>query len=86
MAEPSASSFTGEVTSRLPDLTSLDAVELLQVHGAAIEELKRRGIVTTDNAPLGDYAEHLVCKCGSRIFESADYVEGILPPGHDLSP
>ena len=24
--------------------------------------------------------------CGSRIFESADYVEGILPPGHDLSP
>ena len=62
MAEPSASSFTGEVTSRLPDLTSLDAVELLQVHGSAIEELKRRGIVTTDNAPLGDYAEHLVCK------------------------
>ena len=24
--------------------------------------------------------------CGSRILESADYVEGIFPPGHDLSP
>ncbi len=30
----------------------------------------------------------LVCQitwCGSRIFESADYVEGILPQGHHLS-
>ena len=37
-------------------------VELLRLHSSAVSELKRRKIVRTENAPLGDYAEWLLCQ------------------------
>jgi hypothetical protein len=40
-------------------MQSAGVVELLQMQAAAIEELRRRKVVRTSNAPLGDYAEHL---------------------------
>ena len=43
---------------KLHDLTP---VELLQTHGAVIDELMRRNIVRTRNNPIGDYTEWLVC-------------------------
>lgn len=41
---------------------SMSEVELLQTHGAVIEELIRRGVAKTRNNPIGDYTEWLVCK------------------------
>lgn len=34
--------------------------ELLSMHGAILDELKRRGVVRSKNNPTGDYAEWLV--------------------------
>lgn len=41
------------------DLSRLNPAALLRLSGAALDELRRREIVTTANAPLGDYAEWL---------------------------
>ena len=41
------------------DLQELSVVDLLRTNADAIDELRRRKIVTTSNAPLGDYAEWL---------------------------
>lgn len=42
------------------DLVSLSIHDLLILQGAAIDELKTRGVVRTRNNPVGDYAEWLV--------------------------
>ena len=39
----------------------MSELELLQTHGAVIAELRRRGVVKTENNPIGDYTEWLVC-------------------------
>ena len=44
------------------DLTQPSERELLQLHSAIINELKRRGVVRTRNNPVGDYTEWLVAK------------------------
>jgi hypothetical protein len=46
----------------MTNLESMTEVELLQTHGAVIDELMRRGVVRTRNNPIGDYTEWLVCK------------------------
>ena len=46
----------------MTDLTSLTALELLQLQGSVITELRQREIVRTSNAPLGDYTEWLVAR------------------------
>ncbi len=45
-------------------------------------------IVVTDPVfqPLGKQTALRALRCGSRLLESADHVEGILPQGHHLSP
>jgi hypothetical protein len=43
-------------------LSELEPVELLRQYTAVIDELKNRGIVRTNNAPLGDFTEWLVAK------------------------
>jgi len=43
------------------DLKPFSELELLQLNAATIGELKRRGVVRTNNKPTGDYAEHLFC-------------------------
>lgn len=43
-------------------LEQMTNVELLQAHGAVIDELIRRDVVRTRNNPIGDYTEWLVCK------------------------
>ena len=49
-------------------LTEMSEVELLQAHGAVIAELRRRGVVKTNNNPIGDYTEWLVCnRLGLRV-------------------
>jgi hypothetical protein len=43
-------------------LNELTVIELLQLQAAATKELHARGIVRTQNNPLGDYTEWLVAK------------------------
>lgn len=44
------------------NLGNLTPAELLVAHSALIHELKRRGVVRSENNPTGDYAEWLVSK------------------------
>jgi len=44
------------------DLTQLNPLELLELHAAAADELRRRKICRTANNPAGDYAEWLVSR------------------------
>lgn len=43
-------------------LTDLSVKELLQLQASATNELKARGVVRTQNNPLGDYTEWLVAR------------------------
>ena len=45
----------------MKELRAMSTVELLQAHSAVIGELRRRKVVKTENNPLGDYTEWLVC-------------------------
>ena len=44
------------------DLTALTVADLLALSAASLAELRRRGVVRTGNAPLGDYAEWLAAR------------------------
>lgn len=44
------------------DLKQFELVDLLRLNSATIDELRDRKILTTSNAPLGDYAEWLFRK------------------------
>lgn len=48
----------------MKDLAEMTEVELLQTRGAVIDELRHRGVVKTENNPIGDYTEWLV---GNRL-------------------
>jgi hypothetical protein len=49
------------------DLTDLSVSELLKLSRATLGELRQRGVIRSDNAPAGDYAEYLVvCWCGGQ--------------------
>jgi len=43
-------------------LKKLSVIELLELHSAIIDDLKRRKVVRTRNNPVGDYTEWLVAK------------------------
>ena len=43
-----------------PPLDGAADHELFKLYGAVLQELRRRGLVRTANAPSGDYAEYLV--------------------------
>lgn len=51
-------------------MSELTPVELLRLHAQAIDELRRRDIVRTNNNPLGDYTEWLVAGEMSLQLES----------------
>jgi hypothetical protein len=43
-----------------PDLSALSDPGLFSLYRAILHELKSRGVIRTENAPVGDYAEYLV--------------------------
>lgn len=45
----------------MKELVEMSEYELLQTHGAVIDELLRRKVVTTRDNPIGGYTEWLVC-------------------------
>jgi len=61
-------------------LSELSIVELLRLNAETIEELRRREVLTTSNAILGDYAERLFRKAygwiaagnSARDFDATD--------------
>ena len=54
------------------NLSELKVKELLQLQAAITKELKDRGIVRTQNNPLGDYTEWLVAKAlGLELQENS---------------
>ena len=44
----------------VPDLSTLSEAGLFSLYRAILRELKDRGVIRTENAPVGDYAEYLV--------------------------
>jgi hypothetical protein len=44
------------------DLRDLTPPELLVMHAAVSEELRRRGVIRSSSNPVGDLAEHLFCR------------------------
>ncbi len=44
----------------MPDLSAFSEAGLFSLYRAILSELKSRGMVRTENAPAGDYAEYLV--------------------------
>jgi hypothetical protein len=44
------------------ELKKLTPPELLVMHAAVSEELRRRGVTRSSNNPVGDLAEHLFCR------------------------
>ncbi len=61
------------------DLAQMTEKELLRLHGAAINELRRRKVVRTQNNPVGDYTEWLV----SQALELK--LEGNSAAGYDAT-
>ena len=52
------------------NLSALAVLDLLRLQGSVIDELRRRKIVRTGNAPLGDYAEWLFGKAYGWLLEA----------------
>jgi hypothetical protein len=48
------------VSGDVPDLSAFSEAGLFSLYRAILSELKSRGVVRTQNAPAGDYAEYLV--------------------------
>ena len=48
------------VPEHLPDLSAFSESGLFSLYRAILGELKGRRLIRTENAPAGDYAEHLV--------------------------
>ncbi|OKX92883.1 hypothetical protein [Corynebacterium glutamicum] len=53
----------------LPDVSSLRVRELLQVEASVVVELRQRGLVRTNNKPLGDIAEQVVVAARGGVLE-----------------
>jgi hypothetical protein len=44
----------------MPDLSTFSESGLFSLYRAILSELKDRGVIRTENVPVGDYAEYLV--------------------------
>ena len=64
-----------EIAFMTPNLKAASHVELFELHGQVMRELRERGLVRTANAPAGDYAEYLVCQA----------LDGVLAPASEKS-
>ena len=62
-------SATIESLDGLPDVTGLSVRHLLRLEAAIASELRQRGLVRTNNKPLGDVAEHVVWLARGGLLE-----------------
>lgn len=57
----------------LPDLSVFGETGLFSLYQAILTELKARGVIRTQNAPAGDYAEYLVASAlGGKLAPNAE--------------
>jgi hypothetical protein len=64
------------------DLGVLSVEELLRLSREAVGELRKRGVVRTGNAPVGDYAEWLVRQItGGELAANSTKSHDVVKPG-----
>ena len=62
-----------------PDLAAFSESGLFSLYRAILRELKSRGVIRTENAPVGDYAEYLVATAlGGRLAPNAEKAWDVL--------
>jgi hypothetical protein len=77
-----ASRLTTTLPEPAPDLSALSESGLFSLYRAILRELKYRGVIRTDNAPVGDYAEYLVATAlGGQLAPNSEKAWDVL--GHD---
>jgi hypothetical protein len=63
----------------VPDLSTFSEAGLFSLYRAILGELKSRGVVRTDNAPAGDYAEYLVATAlGGQMAPNSEKLWDVL--------
>jgi hypothetical protein len=61
------------VPEHVPDLSVFSESGLFSLYRAVLGELKGRSLIRTENAPAGDYAEHLVVTAlGGRLADNSE--------------
>ena len=67
---PTLSPRSGDAATTEPsDLSALRVKDLLQLEAAIVSELRGRGLVRTNNKPLGDIAEQIVLAARGGVLE-----------------
>jgi len=57
----------------MTDLTAASNADLFRTYASVLRELRRRGVVRTNNAPVGDYAEWLCHRhFGGRLATNSE--------------
>ena len=65
-----------------PDLSELSEPGLFSLYRAILAELKSRGVIRTENAPVGDYAEYLVATAlGGQLAPNSEKAWDVLGNG-----
>jgi hypothetical protein len=65
-----------------PALSALSESGLFSLYRAILRELKSRGVIRTENAPVGDYAEYLVATAlGGQLAPNAEKAWDVLGNG-----
>ena len=66
----------------MPDLSTVSDSGLFSLYRAILIELKHRGVIRTENAPVGDYAEYLVAAAlGGELAPNAEKSWDVLAEG-----
>ena len=63
----------------VPDLSTFSESGLFSLYRAILGELKSRGVIRTENAPVGDYAEYLVATAlGGQLAPNSEKAWDVL--------
>ena len=63
----------------VPDLSAFSESGLFSLYRAILRELKGRGVIRTENAPVGDYAEYLVATAlGGQLATNSEKAWDVL--------
>ena len=67
------------LSKHLPDLSTISDSGLFSLYRAILRELKSRGVIRTENAPVGDYAEYLVATAlGGQLATNSEKAWDVL--------
>ena len=67
------------LSEHAPDLSTFSESDLFSLYRAILSELKSRGVIRTENAPVGDYAEYLVATAlGGQLVPNSEKSSDVL--------